>query len=106
MSDAYVIQVRGRTAGIVARDAQGHGFNFFSAAPRFNVMEGQHFSDPSAAECAAQGVGVGEELDTRHRVRDALALGDQRRDGHRGVRAAMEAALEGDDLRAPGRDLA
>jgi hypothetical protein len=54
MSDAYVIQVRGCTAGIVTRDAQGCGFNFFSAAPRFNVMEGQHFSDPSAAERAAR----------------------------------------------------
>jgi hypothetical protein len=54
MSDAYVIQVRGWTAGIVTRDAQGYCFSFFSAAPRFNVMEGQHFSDPSAAERAAR----------------------------------------------------
>jgi hypothetical protein len=30
MSDAYVIEVCGRTAGIVARDSHDHGFNFFS----------------------------------------------------------------------------
>lgn len=29
MSDAYVIEVCGRTAGIVARDSHDHGFNFF-----------------------------------------------------------------------------
>ncbi|HMF05795.1 MAG TPA: hypothetical protein VKE72_02125, partial [Methylocella sp.] len=27
---------------------------FFSAAPRFNAMEGQHFSDPLSAERAAR----------------------------------------------------
>jgi len=54
MPDAYVIQVSGRTAGIVTRDSQSHGFNFFSAAPRFNAMEGQRFSDPLAAERAAR----------------------------------------------------
>jgi hypothetical protein len=54
MSDAYVIQVSGFTAGIVTRETEGCGFNFFSAAPRFNAMEGQHFSDPLAAERAAR----------------------------------------------------
>jgi hypothetical protein len=54
MPDAYIIQVSGRTAGIVTRDAQTHSFNFFSAAPRFNAMEGRHFSDPLAAERAAR----------------------------------------------------
>jgi hypothetical protein len=49
MSDAYVIQVSGFTAGIVTRETEGCGFNFFSAAPRFSAMEGQHFSDPLAA---------------------------------------------------------
>jgi hypothetical protein len=34
MPDAYVIEVFGRTAGIVARDSQSNSFNFFSAAPR------------------------------------------------------------------------
>ncbi|MCI0600332.1 MAG: hypothetical protein L0Y60_12580 [Beijerinckiaceae bacterium] len=54
MPDAYVIQVSGRTAGIVTRDSQNQVFNFFSAAPRFNPMEGQRFSDPLAAERAAR----------------------------------------------------
>ncbi len=54
MSDAYIIQVSGCTAGIVAREREGCGFNFFSAAPRFNAMEGQHFPDPLAAERAAR----------------------------------------------------
>jgi hypothetical protein len=54
MPDAYVIEVFGRTAGIVARDSQSNSFNFFSAAPRFNAIEGQRFSDPLAAERAAR----------------------------------------------------
>jgi hypothetical protein len=54
MPDAYLIEVFGRTAGIVARDSQSNSFNFFSAAPRFNAIEGQRFSDPLAAERAAR----------------------------------------------------
>ena len=54
MPDAYVIEVSGRTAGIVARDSHSNSFNFFSAAPRFNAIEGQRFSDPLAAERAAR----------------------------------------------------
>jgi hypothetical protein len=75
MSDAYVIQVRGCTAGIVARDAQGHGFNFFSAAPRFNLMEGQHFSDPSAAERAARKLANHGSLPRRAKKPHFLARG-------------------------------
>jgi len=54
MFDAYVIQVAGRTAGIVTRDTQGRSYKFFSAAPRFDVMEGRQFSDPLEAERAAR----------------------------------------------------
>lgn len=54
MPDAYVIEVSGRTAGIVARDARDHSFNFFAATNSFNAMEGQRFSDPLAAERAAR----------------------------------------------------
>lgn len=54
MADAYVIEVSGRTAGIVARDSQNDSFNFYSALPRFNAIEGQRFSDPLAAERAAR----------------------------------------------------
>jgi hypothetical protein len=52
MPNAYVIEVAGRTAGIVARDSQNNSFN--SAVPRFNAIEGQRFSDPLAAESAAR----------------------------------------------------
>jgi hypothetical protein len=54
MPDAYVIEVGGRTAGIVARDSHSPSFNFFSADRPFNVMEGQRFSDPLAAERVAR----------------------------------------------------
>ena len=54
MADAYVIEVFGRTAGIVARDFQNSSFKFYSAVPRFNAIEGQRFSDPLAAERAAR----------------------------------------------------
>lgn len=54
MLDAYVIEVSGRTAGIVARDSQNNSFRFYSAVPRFNAIEGQRFSDPLAAERAAR----------------------------------------------------
>ena len=33
MPDAYVIEVSGRTAGIVARDPQNNSFNFYSRYP-------------------------------------------------------------------------
>jgi hypothetical protein len=33
---------------------QSNSFNFFSAAPRFNAIEGQRFSNPLAAERAAR----------------------------------------------------
>ena len=54
MPDAYVIEVSGRTAGIVARDSQNNSFNFYFAVPRFNAIEGQRFFDPLAAERAAR----------------------------------------------------
>jgi hypothetical protein len=54
MPDAYVIDVSGLTAGIVARDSHDNSFNFFSAAPRFNAIEGLRFSDPQTAERAVR----------------------------------------------------
>jgi len=51
MSQAYVIEVRSRTAGIVVRD--GHRFNFFAATPDFGGLEGQAFRTPKEAEAAA-----------------------------------------------------
>lgn len=54
MPDAYVIQVSGHTAGIVARDGRDHCFNFFAASQDFNLMEGRSFADPLTAERAAR----------------------------------------------------
>lgn len=54
MADAYIIEVSGRTAGIVTRDPSSNSFNFFSASSRFNVIEGRRFSDPLAAERAVR----------------------------------------------------
>jgi hypothetical protein len=54
MPDAYIIQISGRTAGIVARDGRDRCFNFFAASHDFHAMEGQVFPDPLAAERAAR----------------------------------------------------
>ncbi|WP_084143885.1 hypothetical protein [Methylocapsa acidiphila] len=54
MSDAYVIEVGGRTAGIVARDSRDVSFNFFAASRSFDAMEGRRFADPLAAEKVAR----------------------------------------------------
>lgn len=53
MLDAYIIEVSGRTAGIVARDSRDDAFNFYAAARMFEAMEGKSFLDPVAAETAA-----------------------------------------------------
>jgi hypothetical protein len=50
-SNAYVIEVRGQTAGIVARD--GQGFRFHASAHRFNPLDGRRFANPREAERAA-----------------------------------------------------
>jgi hypothetical protein len=54
MADAYVIQIGGRTAGIVARDERDLGFSFFAASHDFSAMDGQVFPDPLAAERLAR----------------------------------------------------
>jgi hypothetical protein len=58
MADAYIIEVSGRTAGIVTRDPYSNSFNVFPASSRFNVIEGRRFSDPLAAERAAPRNGI------------------------------------------------
>jgi hypothetical protein len=50
-ANAYVIEVRGQTAGIVARD--GQGFRFHASAHRFNALDGRRFRTPREAEKAA-----------------------------------------------------
>jgi hypothetical protein len=54
MADAYVIEVSGYTAGIVARDHGGEAFTFFASNRAFEALEGKRFSAPAAAAQAAR----------------------------------------------------
>jgi hypothetical protein len=81
MPDAYVIEVSGRTAGIVARDPHSQNFNFFSAAPTFNALEGQRFSDPLAAERAARLLAKNGSLPRRLEARHSRAARSRGRFG-------------------------
>lgn len=51
MSKAYIIEVRNRTAGIVAGDE--HGFRFFSSERAFDRLEGREFRSAREAQRAA-----------------------------------------------------
>jgi len=52
MSNAYIIEVQDRAAGIVTRD--GRGFSFFSSERAFDSLEGRVFRSVREAERAAQ----------------------------------------------------
>jgi hypothetical protein len=52
-SQGYIIEVRGRAAGIVVREAGEQHFQFHSAATPFNALEGKTFPNARAAERAA-----------------------------------------------------
>ena len=55
MSDAYVIEVQGIAAGIIVRQHQKEErYKFLAALHAFNSLEGQEFSGPFQAECAAR----------------------------------------------------
>jgi hypothetical protein len=54
MTHAYVIQIAGRTAGIVARDHAGQAFHFFASQQAFRPLEGVAFPEPHFAERAAR----------------------------------------------------
>lgn len=54
MSQAYIIEVESRTAGIVARDESG--FRFFSSERIFDGLEGRQFRSAREAERAARAV--------------------------------------------------
>jgi len=71
LPDAYVIEVSGRTAGIVARDSRNRSFNFFSAARPFNAMEGQIFASPEAAERVARMLAKHGSLPPRRETPDS-----------------------------------
>lgn len=51
---AYVIEVSGLQAGLVARDEDERFFTFISAQAAFNRLDGQRFATPVAAERAAR----------------------------------------------------
>jgi hypothetical protein len=52
MSHAYIIEVAGQTAGIIAADTRGFRFHVSNTA--FQPLEGRAFSTPQAAERAAR----------------------------------------------------
>jgi hypothetical protein len=54
MTHAYVIQIAGRTAGIVARDHSDQAFRFFASNQTFLPLEGVLFAEPEKAERAAR----------------------------------------------------
>jgi hypothetical protein len=54
MTDAYVIQIAGRTAGIVARDHADQAFHFFASNHAYRPLEGVAFHEPHQAERAAR----------------------------------------------------
>jgi hypothetical protein len=51
MSNAYVIETRDETAGIVVRE--GQRFRFLSSSPRFWNLDGEYYRSPKEAERAA-----------------------------------------------------
>jgi hypothetical protein len=59
MSKAYFIEVRNRTAGIIA--GYEHGFRFFSSERDFDRLEGREFRSARDAGRAARAL-----LDRRH----------------------------------------
>ena len=52
MSNAYIIEIEDRAAGIVAKD--GHGYRFFSSERIFDSLEGRGFRSARDAERAAR----------------------------------------------------
>lgn len=52
MPKAYVIEIHGRTAGIITGDE--HGFHFFSSERAFDSLDGRQFRSPRHAERAAR----------------------------------------------------
>ncbi|WP_291604395.1 hypothetical protein [Bradyrhizobium sp.] len=52
MSQAFIIEIESRTAGIVARDERG--FRFFSSERAFDGLEGRQFRSARDAEQAAR----------------------------------------------------
>jgi hypothetical protein len=66
MPRAYIIEVHGRTAGIIARDERS--FRFFSSERLFDSLEGRQFRSARDAERAARVV----FSERRHLVNQSL----------------------------------
>lgn len=54
MSNAYVIEASGETAGIIVRE--GQRFRFLSSSPRFWSVDGNYYRSPEEAERAARAI--------------------------------------------------
>jgi hypothetical protein len=52
MSDAYVIQSRGETAGIIV--VERSGVRFYASASRYHALDGQRFADLRAVHRAVE----------------------------------------------------
>jgi hypothetical protein len=52
MSQAFVVEVFGRTAGILARE--GDGLRFSASSPAMKALDGKLFKSQRAAELAAE----------------------------------------------------
>ena len=73
MSDAYVIEVRGTTVGIVARD--GNSYRFYASLRKFYRLEGERFTTPRSAEKAASRLMSTQRLYPRDQADFELATG-------------------------------
>lgn len=71
MPKAYIIEVRNRTVGIVARDERG--FRFFSSERAFDSLEGRQFHSPRDAERAARAL-LDERYHSASQPRFAVAF--------------------------------
>jgi hypothetical protein len=67
MSNAYIIEIQDRAAGIVTRD--GRGFSFFSSERAFDSLEGRVFRTVRDAERAAQALANADGSGRRARLR-------------------------------------
>jgi hypothetical protein len=67
MSNAYIIEIQDRAAGIVTRD--GRGFSFFSSERAFDSLEGRVFRSIREAERAAQALVSADRTSKRARFR-------------------------------------
>jgi len=54
MFHAYIIEVGGEPAGVLAREGEGKLFRFHATARAYETLEGRIFADPWAAQRAAR----------------------------------------------------